>query len=80
MVIIVYVNDCLIWGKDKDKIIRVVKQLSKEFALTNEGKDIHSYLLTQLDCAIDNSEVHISQLFLIQRIFQFLGTTRTKQR
>jgi hypothetical protein len=49
------------------------RQLSKEFALTNEGEDIHSYLGIQLDCAINNSEVHISQPFLIQRIFQFLG-------
>jgi hypothetical protein len=73
MVIIVSVNDCLIWGKDKDEIINVVEQLSGEFALTDEGKDIHSYLGIQLDCAIDNSEVHISQPFLIQRIFQFLG-------
>jgi hypothetical protein len=64
------VDDCLIWGKDKDKII---EQLSKEFALTDEGKDILSYLGIQLDRAIDNSEVHISQPFLIQRIFQFLG-------
>jgi hypothetical protein len=73
MVIIVYVKDCLIWGKEKDEIIKVIGQLSTEFALTNEGKDIHSYLGIQLDHAIDNSEVHISQPFLIQRIFQFLG-------
>jgi Reverse transcriptase (RNA-dependent DNA polymerase) len=66
MVIFVYIDDCLIWGKDKDKIIKVVEQLSKEFTLTDEGKDIHSYLGIQLDCAIDNSEVHISQPFLIQ--------------
>jgi Reverse transcriptase (RNA-dependent DNA polymerase) len=65
-VIIVYVDDYLIWGKDKDEIIKVVGQLSTEFALTNEGKDIHSYLSIQLNHAIDNSEVHISQPFLIQ--------------
>jgi Reverse transcriptase (RNA-dependent DNA polymerase) len=73
MVIIVYVDDCLIWGKDKDEIIKVIEQLSREFALTIEGKDIHSNLSIQLDRAIDNSEVHISQPFEIQRIFQFLG-------
>jgi hypothetical protein len=72
-VIIVYVNDCLIWGKDKDEIINVIEQLSREFALSDKGEDIHSYLGIQLDRAIDNSEVHISHPFLIQRIFQFLG-------
>jgi Reverse transcriptase (RNA-dependent DNA polymerase) len=66
-------HDCLIWGKDKDKIIKVIEQLRREFALTDEGKDIHSYLGIQLNCAIDSSEVHISQPFLIQQIFQFLG-------
>jgi Reverse transcriptase (RNA-dependent DNA polymerase) len=25
-VIIVYINDCLIWGKDKDEIIKVIEQ------------------------------------------------------
>jgi hypothetical protein len=73
MVIIMYVDDCLIWGKDKDEIIKVVEQLSREFALTNKGEDIHSYLGIQLNCAINNSEVHISQPFLFQQIFQFLG-------
>jgi Reverse transcriptase (RNA-dependent DNA polymerase) len=72
-VIIVYVDDCLIWGKDKDEIIKVVEQLSREFALTDEGEDIHSYLGIQLGRTIDNLEVHISQPFLIQRIVQFLG-------
>jgi hypothetical protein len=76
-VIIVYVDDCLIWGKDKDKIIKVIEQLSKEFALTDEGEDIHSYLC-QLNRAIHNSEVHISQPFLIQQIFQFLGYNKDK--
>jgi Reverse transcriptase (RNA-dependent DNA polymerase) len=65
-VIIVYIDDCLIWGKDKEENINVIEQLSREFALTNEGKDIHSYLGIQLDRAIDNLEVHISQPFLIQ--------------
>jgi hypothetical protein len=69
----VYVNDCLIGGKDKHEIIKVIGQLSTEFALTDEGKDIHNYLGIQLDRAIDNSEVHISQPYLIQRIFQYLG-------
>jgi hypothetical protein len=64
----VYVNNCLIWGKDKDKIINVIEQLSGEFAFTDKGKDIHSYLGIQLNHAINNSEVHISQPFLIQRI------------
>jgi Reverse transcriptase (RNA-dependent DNA polymerase) len=77
-VIIVYVDDCLIWGKDKDEIIKVVEHLSKEFALTDEGKDIHSYLGIQFDRAIDNLEVHISQPFLIQRIFQFFGYDKDK--
>jgi hypothetical protein len=68
----VYVDDCLIWGKDKDKIIKVVEQLSKEFALTDKGEDIHSYHGIQLDRTINNSEVHISEPLIIQRIFQFL--------
>jgi hypothetical protein len=65
-VIIVYVNNCLIWDKDKDEIIKVIEQLSREVALTDKGEAIHSYLGIQLDRAIDNSEVHISQPFLIQ--------------
>jgi hypothetical protein len=59
-VIIMYIDDCLIWGKDKEE------QLSKEFALTDEGGDIHSYLGIQLDRAIDNLEAHISEPFQIQ--------------
>jgi Reverse transcriptase (RNA-dependent DNA polymerase) len=71
-VVIVYVDDCLIWGKDKDKIIKVIEQLSKEFALRAKTS-IATSVSNSMAPLADNSEVHISQPFLIQQIFQFLG-------
>ena len=43
-VLIVYVDDVLIYGKDRNDIQALVDSLNKDFALSDAGEDVHSYL------------------------------------
>ena len=74
MIILTYVNDCIIVGpsmKDIDGFVASMKYRSENFLLTNEG-DINKFLgieITQLD----DKRFKISQPFLIDRVISFLN-------
>ena len=74
MIIITYVDDCIVVGpsmKDVDGFVTSMKYVSKNFVLTDEG-DINKFLgieITQLD----DKRFKISQPFLIDRIISFLN-------
>ena len=73
MIILTYVDDCIIVGPDMkliDKFVESMKNGSENFTLTDEG-DINKFLgikITQLD----ESRFKVSQPFLVDRILAFL--------
>ncbi len=73
MVILVYVNDCIIVGKDMgsiDNFVLLVQNSSENFVLTNEGS-IAKFLGIVIKC-LGKQEFQISQPFLINRILSLL--------
>eukprot|EP00957_Ditylum_brightwellii_P013783 1038588-Ditylum_brightwellii.AAC.2 len=49
IIIIVYVDDCLFFGNDKEKVDAVVLDISKRFKITAEGETIEEYLEIRID-------------------------------
>jgi len=76
MIVLTYVDDCIIIGNSMEKINAFVKTMQKgpeNFILTDEG-EIDKYLgieITQLD----GKRFQMAQPFLIDRIVSFLGLT-----
>ena len=74
VVLLCYIDDCLIFSHDETKIQKVISELGKQFNLTDEG-DVATYL--GIDIKKLTSEGHTSyaltQPFLIQRIISTLG-------
>ena len=79
MIVLTYVDDCIIVGpsmKDIDYFVASMKYGSENFVLTDEG-DINKFLgieMTQLD----DKRFKISQPFLIYRILSFLNIDTNK--
>ena len=65
VIILIYVDDCIIMSKDKDKIIRTMESLKERYAITDEG-EMEEYLGIKLEHT-DNS-IRMSQPLLIERI------------
>jgi hypothetical protein len=73
MVILVYVNDCIIVGKDMGEInefVRSMQQGSENFVLTDEGS-VDKFLGIEIK-RLGKQEFEISQPFLIDRILVLL--------
>eukprot|EP00957_Ditylum_brightwellii_P158606 12072407-Ditylum_brightwellii.AAC.1 len=49
IIIIVYVDDCLVFGNDKGKVDEVVMERSKRFEITDEGETVEEYLRIKID-------------------------------
>eukprot|EP00957_Ditylum_brightwellii_P155298 11822222-Ditylum_brightwellii.AAC.1 len=49
IVIIVYVDDCLIFGNEKGEVDSIVEMLGKIFDITDEGETIEEYLGAKID-------------------------------
>ncbi len=78
MVILVYVNDCIIIGKDMgeiDKFVRSMQQRSENFVLTDEGS-IDRFLGIQIK-RLGKEEFEISHPFLIDCILALLQLEHT---
>jgi hypothetical protein len=74
MVILVYVDDCILIGKDSDIIAGFIKSLAEgpeNFESTEEGA-IDRYLGVDVQ-RLPNNEFSLRQPFLIQRILQTMG-------
>jgi hypothetical protein len=74
MVILVYVDDCILIGKDSDIIAGFIKSLAEgpeNFEFTEEGA-IDRYLGVDVQ-RLPNNEFVLRQPFLIQRILQTMG-------
>ena len=73
MVILVYVDDCIIVGKDMgemDEFMQSMQQVSENFVLTDEGS-IDKFLGIEIKC-LGKQEFEISQPFLIDHILALL--------
>ena len=73
MIILSYVDDCIIVGPSMENINRFVdltKNRDENFVLTNEG-DINKFLVIEMT-QIDDKRLKISQPYLIDRIISFL--------
>ena len=78
MIILTYVDDCIIVGpsmKDINGFVESMKSGSENFVLTNEG-DINKFLGIEI-IQLDDKRFNISQPFLIDRIISFSVSTQT---
>ena len=65
VIILIYVDDCVIISKDDKKITDTMVELRKKYAIADEG-DMEKYLGIQLE-HIGNS-IRMSQPLLVERI------------
>ena len=81
IVILIYVDDCLIFSKDSEGAGKLIKDLSEAgYALTDEGalnddscEDVSSYLGVQISYDKAEGTIELKQPFLITRIIEALG-------
>ena len=71
-IIVTYVDDCLIFSKDKNKIDQLLDNLRKIFKLTDEGADINAFLGIKVDKG-ENGSITMTQPALIKRILNDLS-------
>ena len=74
MIVLTYVDDCIIIGKDMQRIDKFIESMMngpENFILTDEG-DIDKFLGIEIT-QIDENRFKISQPFLIDRIASLLG-------
>lgn len=74
MVLLTYVDDCIIISPSKDTINRLIASMQsgpENFKLTDEG-DVNKFLGVEIT-RIDDKSFELSQPFLIDRIVGFLG-------
>eukprot|EP00957_Ditylum_brightwellii_P109574 8357192-Ditylum_brightwellii.AAC.1 len=69
LVIIVYVDDCLIFGNSKDEVEKIVEELGKRFDITDEGTTVEEYLGVKTNHKKDGS-FRMYHPHLMQRIIQ----------
>ena len=77
MIILCYVDDCLIFCPQKQKIDNLIASLQTEFTLINEG-DVASYLRAEISTTKDG-HLLLKQPFLIEHIIQALNLTNQHQ-
>jgi len=69
-IIVTYVDDCIIFAKDHNKVQEIIKSLEDSFKLTDEG-DLSAYLGIDIT-KNENSTWTLSQPYLIDRILKAL--------
>jgi hypothetical protein len=70
--IITWVDDCLIFSKNKQIADDLIKGLDTKFSLTEE-EDVSAYLGVKMEIDKDKNTVTMSQPYLIERIINLLG-------
>eukprot|EP00957_Ditylum_brightwellii_P130263 9937040-Ditylum_brightwellii.AAC.2 len=79
LVIIVYVDNCLMFRNSKDEVDNIVEELGKRFDITDEGITVKEYLGVKIDHNKDGS-FRMYQPHLMQRIIQTIpGTENTNE-
>ncbi len=81
MAVLTYVDDCIFFGKDKDKIDEIIKKLKTRFDLTVEDakstgdEDVFAYLGVEIKYNSQNGEMTLLQTGLIDKVLQTTGMT-----
>ena len=71
--IVVHVDDCLIFSLKKERTDELAKELTKNFTIEDKG-DISGYLGTNITRPTANTSIKMNQPALIQRIIDSLGS------
>lgn len=71
-IIISYVDDCLIFMKDKKRIESLLENLRKTVILTDKGEDVKAYLGLKVEKSNDGT-ITMTQSALIDRILSTLS-------
>ena len=72
VILISWVDDCLIFAKDKLLADELIAELQGQFTLTEE-EDVSAYLGVMMDIDKEKDCISMTQPFLIQRIIDLLG-------
>ena len=74
IIVLVYVDNCLIFSRDKDKINQLTDNLKNKEKLdpTDEG-DVNKYLGVEIERNKENKYIAFKQMFLIQRAIELVG-------
>ena len=72
VILISWVDDCLIFGKSKEVADKVIQDLHNKFTLTEEG-DVSAYLGVVVDINQEDDSISLTQPYLIDRIIAELG-------
>jgi len=71
-ILVVYVDDCLIFAQHDDTINALIKALSADFLLQDEG-DVNAFLGVQINKDVSTKSITLTQPALIQQILQDVG-------
>jgi hypothetical protein len=71
-ILVVYVDDCLIFAQHDDTINVLIKALSADFLLQDEG-DVNAFLGAQIRKDAVTKTITLTQPSLIQQILQDVG-------
>ena len=71
IILIIYVDDYLMFSRQKYLANELIKQIEADFTLTDEGY-VNSYIVVQVDLNENNNTIKLKQPFLIQRIIEAL--------
>ena len=77
MIILLYVDDILLFGPDQGKIDQVIKDLQEKLELTieDEGMDVFNFLGVEI-AKHKNGRIELLQSGLIKKILRTLGVTK----
>ena len=71
IILIIYVDDCLMFSRKKYLTDEFIKQLEADFTLKKEG-DVNTYIGAQAQLNKKNNTIELKQPFFIQRIIEAL--------
>ena len=74
VIVLLYVDDCLIFSRDKDKINQLIDKLKnkEKLDLTEEG-DVDKYLGVEIERNKEDKSITFKKTFLIQRAIELAG-------
>ena len=73
MVILVYVNDCLFFGKSFKEIDIVIEALEKKRLLLTKEEDVYAFLGIQVKYDSNKNKYNMNQKGLIEKVFNTCG-------
>jgi len=74
VILISWVDDCLIFAKDKSSADQIIEALRRSFTLTEE-EDVSAYLGVEVNIDEDTDTVSLTQPYLIKRIIDAMGAS-----